>query len=97
MRRAAEVMEKKAGVPFRLFERLLVRAFDGDIAQGSGRRDVALVWIGSFGTQLRHESRNPLAFSHPAFSLLLSEMRGKPACANFLEGEYLHSRRRGAG
>jgi hypothetical protein len=26
--------------------------------------DVALVWIGSFGTQLRHESRNPLAFTH---------------------------------
>jgi hypothetical protein len=26
--------------------------------------DVALVWIGIFGTQLGYESRNPLAFTH---------------------------------
>src|SRR5205814_10073572 len=26
--------------------------------------DVALAWIGIFGTQLRHKSRNPLAFTH---------------------------------
>jgi hypothetical protein len=26
--------------------------------------DVAVVWIGIFGTQLRYKSRNPLAFTH---------------------------------
>jgi hypothetical protein len=26
--------------------------------------DVGLIWIGIFRTQLRHESRNPLAFTH---------------------------------
>ena len=59
-------------------------------------RNFTLVCRGCRALQFLHELRNPLAFSHPAFSLLLSEMRGKPACANFLEGEYLHSRRRSA-
>jgi hypothetical protein len=47
--------------------------------------DVGLVRIGSFGTQLRHESRNPLAFIHQGLNLPTAQIMGKPTRTSFSE------------
>jgi hypothetical protein len=47
--------------------------------------DVALVWIGIFGTQLSHKLRNPLAFVHEVLNLLAAQMMSKPAPTIFRE------------
>jgi hypothetical protein len=51
--------------------------------------DVALVWIGIFGTQLGHKLRNPLAFVHEVLNLLAAQIMSKPARTIFPEKQSL--------
>ena len=45
--------------------------------------DIGLGWIDIFVTQLRYESRNPLAFVHERFNLPLAQMMSKRARITF--------------
>jgi hypothetical protein len=50
--------------------------------------DIGLVWIDIFSSQLRHESRNPLAFAHRGLNLLAAQMMSKPTRSSFPEGRW---------
>jgi hypothetical protein len=47
--------------------------------------NVSLVWIDIFGNYLGHELRNPLAFAHEGFNLLVAQLMSKPARTSFFE------------
>ena len=48
--------------------------------------DAGLFWIDRLNIQLRHESRNPLAFVHEGLNLVVPQMMGKLARSTFPEG-----------
>ena len=48
-------------------------------------RDVRLVWIEIFTSQLGQPLRNPLAFVHEGLNLLAAQLMSKPARINFSE------------
>src|SRR6266566_8053265 len=50
--------------------------------------DLGLVWIDIFSSQLRHESRNPLAFAHRGLNLLAAQMMSKLTRSSFPEGRW---------